>query len=456
MRIERPPLTFEQAFDRPSPVVGDAESGAVARLLADYRPWRKTRYAAAELGLDPETAWLLTKRARFPMFRRVSLPRAEGGRFGLTHTPQMAESLLLIDRSTGVVGTPRVRQNLTLHKRLLALAKDGQLTAPRRVRTDMEEAAESAIIEGASGTRQEAIELLRSGRRPKSISERMVINNYMTMQRIKELVDTPLSPALILELQELITEGTLDDPAEAGRFRRAEQPVRIVDTRDETVIFEPPHAALVVDYVTRLCKFANTDHAGADFLHPVIKAAILHFMIGYIHPFADGNGRTARAMFYWFALRHGYTLFEYLSISEVIRKGYARYPQAYVDVETDDGDLTYFVLYKLDIISQALDRLAEKLALDAEKIKLSERLLALAEGLNLRQRLLLEHSLRHPLTQYTVKTHANSNGIVLTTARADLEQLVILKLLATAKRGKEVIYMATPKLTQRLAAKRLV
>jgi len=283
----------------------------------------------------------------------------------------------------------------------------------------------------------------------------MVINNYIAMQQVKRWLDRPLSIAMLLELQRTLTEGTLQDPAEAGRLRRRDEPVRVVDERDNADVYTPPPAESLPVRLTALCEFANRSHEDEQFIHPIIKASILHFMIGYEHPFVDGNGRTARAVFYWHALRNGYGIFEYTGVSELIRKGFAKYPQAYLDTELDDGDLTYFVLYKLDIIEQSLDRLAEHLRAEEDKVRRSERLLRLSKNLNLRQRLLLEHALRHPATQYTVKSHMNSNGIVAATARADLDQLVRLRLMTTAKRGREVIYLVAPTLADRLAKKGL-
>ena len=174
----------------------------------------------------------------------------------------------------------------------------------------------------------------------------MIINNYLGMQQVKQWLDRPLSIELLLELQELLTDGTLDKPSDSGRLRTPHDNVRVIDSRDNETIFSPPPADQVRSLLQSLCDFANAQSAAESFIHPLVKASILHFLLGYIHPFVDGNGRTARALFYWYSLRHRYDVFEYLSISEIIRKGYARYPQAYIDTELDDGDLTYFVLYK--------------------------------------------------------------------------------------------------------------
>ena len=112
----------------------------------------------------------------------------------------------------------------------------------------------------------------------------------------------------------------------------------------------------------RLCDFANADEASLPFVHPVLRAILLHFMIGYDHPFADGNGRTARALFYWSMARSGYWLMEYTSISHILRKAPARYMRAYLHTETDKNDTTYFLLHQLQTIRQAIAALHDYVA----------------------------------------------------------------------------------------------
>ena len=315
----------------------------------------------------------------------------------------------------------------------------------------MDEAIDSSRIEGAATTREKAIDLLRSGRAPRSKSEIMVVNNYAAMQKIKLLLDQPLSVKMLCDLQRILTKDTLDDPAQAGRIRQTGESVEVVDRRANEPIFVPPASETLPDRLHALCAFANQDHTGDGFIHPVVKACILHFLIGYEHPFMDGNGRTARAVFYWSALKAGYRIFEYLVISELILKGFAKYPKAYLDTEHDEGDLTYFVEYKLDIIVQAIARLHESLRREELEIDDSLKLLTLDSDLNLRQRLLVEHALRHPKTDYTAASHSNSNRVTLNTARADLNYLVKRKLMNTYKVGKEVHYKIAPGVAEKLA-----
>jgi Fic family protein len=455
MLPDRPSFSIAGFLQQVSKVpLSAADSEALAPVIAQmptltssYRPWRKFKHMATDLGLNPEAAWGFVKFSQFGLLRVFTdLAQADGTEFHLMNVPHVQESLYRIDRgvggggpasldtSRGVLGSPEVLKRL-------------------RIKTWMDEAAESSLIEGASGTRKQATDLLRSGRAPATKGERMIVNNYVAMQRIKTWLDRPLSVEMLLELQAMLTNGTLEDPEEAGRLRLPDENVRVVDERDGSTTYVPPDAGGLAKRLRTLCAFANKEHKDAEFLHPIVKASILHFMIGYEHPFCDGNGRTARAVFYWYALRHGYTIFEFMPISERIRAGHARYPQAYLDTEQEQGDLTHFVLYKLDIVEQSLDRLIQHLKQEELRVRRAEDLLSASKRLNQRQRVLLDHALRHPIMVYTVKSHMNSNGISDVTARSDLEGLVRARCLVKT-RDKEVRYHPAPGLAKRLQTKR--
>lgn len=446
---DRPPLRASTLLHDPARL-GRALAIDLDRHRLDdgYRPWRTVRHIARDEGVDPVDAWAAIKWRRLAVRRMLELAQADGTPFHLCNVPELLVTLHRIDRTTGGGGAAALE------------SESGLLADPAhrdrlRIRSLMDEAVESSLIEGAATTRRDAVELLRSAAVPRDKGERMVVNNYVAMQEIKRRLDQPLSPEMLLDLQAILTRDTLDRPEDVGRFRREGEPVHVADVRTNDVVFVPPPAAQLSERLKRLCDFANASHEGKKFLHPIVKASILHFLIGYEHPFPDGNGRTARAVFYWFAIRNDYRIFEFVPISERIRKGFARYPQAFIDTELDEGDLTYFVLYQLDIIELALEDLSNHLARETAKIKHAQRLLALAKDLNLRQRLLLEHGLRHPRTQYTVKSHMNSNGITPNTARADLDDLVRRRMMVTSKRGKEVIYHIAPTLPARLERKGL-
>ncbi len=136
----------------------------------------------------------------------------------------------------------------------------------------------------------------------------------------------------MLELHRILTEGTLDDPTAAGRLQRPdEERIAVVDATDGSLIHTPPPATELPARLQALCDFANQGEDESDsFIHPVVRAILLHFFLAYDHPFEDGNGRTARALFYWAMRTNGYWLAEYLSISRILREAPAQYSRAFL------------------------------------------------------------------------------------------------------------------------------
>ena len=184
----------------------------------------------------------------------------------------------------------------------------------------MEEAITSSQLEGASTTRKIAKEMLETKRQPIDKSEQMIFNNYLLMKKALERKDEALSIELILELHAIATYKAIDNDAISGALRE-DNDIAVSNLYNE-LAHTPPCFSSLKERLLSLCDFANEKHDGANsdtFIHPLVKAIILHFMIGYIHPFGDGNGRTARAIFYWYMLSSGYWLFEYVSISKLMK-----------------------------------------------------------------------------------------------------------------------------------------
>jgi len=229
----------------------------------------------------------------------------------------------------------------------------------------------------------------------------------------------------------------------------------VVDAARATVLHDPPPAASLPKRLQRLCAFANAPTDGRLFVHPVIRAVLLHFMLGYDHPFVDGNGRTARALFYWSMARSGYWLMEYVSISRLLRRAPAKYIRAYLHTETDANDATYFIVHQLEIIERAIEELHRYLEHKAAEQRGVEALLRhaprLSGCLNHRQIALLGHALRHTGYAYTVESHRRSHRVTPQTARVDLQNLVHLKLLEQTKRSRAFRFYAPDDLRERIA-----
>jgi len=277
----------------------------------------------------------------------------------------------------------------------------------------------------------------------------MILNNYVTMSRLGELKDQPLTKDLVFEIHRLITEETLDDPSGAGRFRRDNEKVVVNDMYGE-VYHDPPPAAQLGDRMKAMCDFAN-EKTPSGFVHPVLRSIILHFWLAYDHPFVDGNGRAARALFYWSMLRHNYWLCEFISISPIILKAPGRYQLAFLYTETDENDLTYFVLYHLDVIQKAIHQLHDYIKRKSEQVRKLDSELRGVVMLNHRQRALISHALRHPNHVYSIESHRRSHNVVYETARTDLIDLVKQGLLTASKVGRTWCFTPEGELETRLS-----
>ncbi|MDZ7750547.1 MAG: Fic family protein [Gammaproteobacteria bacterium] len=409
-----------------------------------YLHWDELRHRNPPEGLSHEEWWAGLKMARRGMEKPLPLVDKYDHPMVFVMPDAVLEALHEIDRHAA--------GEIAMERQVVS----GEDRDRYLVSSLMEEAITSSQLEGASTTGEEARNMLRSGRKPRDRSERMIVNNYLVMEEIRQIRNEPFTPARILELHRMATGDTLDDPAAAGRFRRADERIVVTDPTGTAVLHEPPAAASLGARLERLCAFANREYDQEPFVHPVIRAILVHFMLGYDHPFVDGNGRTARALFYWSMVRSGYWLMEYLSISRLLVQAPARYARAYLHTETDDNDATYFVLYHLRIIQKAIDGLHEYLNRKIREQQSAENLLRhaprLADRFNHRQMALLSHALRHAGHGYTVKSHQRSHRVTTQTARTDLQKLAELGLLDQGKRGRAFVFHAPADLGNRIKA----
>lgn len=284
----------------------------------------------------------------------------------------------------------------------------------------MEEAIASSQIEGAVTTRKKAKELLRQNKRPSNRSEQMIVNNYTTIQRILEIKSEPLNAKNLLEIHKLITNDTLTNANEEGAHRKGDD-IDVIDFATGQVVHHPPDPADVDALLNALFSFFN-DEDTRIFIHPLIKASIIHFMVGFIHPFADGNGRTARALFYWYLLKRGYWLTEYLSISRLILKAKGQYARAFQYTEVDEHDLTYFVLFNLRVMKLAFDELRAYIQRKNEEKKELSNFMGI-DGISYRQAIILEWFYKEPALLLTVKETQTRLGVSNGSARSDLNSL---------------------------------
>lgn len=282
----------------------------------------------------------------------------------------------------------------------------------------MEEAIFSSQMEGAATTRKVAKEMLRKKMAPKDKSQQMIVNNYQTIRFIADNKETPLTPELVFRIHYLMTEKTLENPEDAGRLRSNDDVV----VADGIMVHTPPPFQELPEFIKDLCRYFNETNAKV-FVHPIIRGIIIHFMIAYMHPFVDGNGRTARALFYWYMLKQGYWLMEYMSVSRVIANSKKSYEKAYQYVESDSMDLGYFIIYNLKVLDKAFKQLQAYIKKKQDEKVLANTFLQLG-NINERQAQIIRMYIDNPNEVLTVKDVQAKFLITPTTAKSDLIALV--------------------------------
>ena len=392
MAIEKvPSISQENLLSAMLLAPNDKVQELVNKVNETFEYWDTIKYKRCPEGCTPQQLWTYVKAARVKSMMPV------WGKYGitLTLTNQMQRMCHEIDMNWGgswgtdsIIGDENKEQYLV-----------GSL---------MEEAIYSSQMEGAATTRKVAKEMLRKKMTPKDKSQQMIANNYQTIQFIVSHKDALLTPELLLQIHQLMTEHTMLNPQESGCFRSNNDVVVENGITHETV-HTPPTYEEIPNFVEDLCRFFNEQDA-PQFIHPIIRGIIIHFMVAYVHPFADGNGRTARALFYWYMLKQGYWLTEYLSISRVIAKSKKSYEKAFLYTEADGMDMGYFVAYNMRVLQQSFKQLQDYIKRKQEEKRAANSFLRIG-NINARQ-------------AQIIKMFADDSNLVVTIADLQAKFLV--------------------------------
>ena len=376
----------------------------VDKVNANYEYRDKAKYKKLPEGFTPQMLWANVKASRL----RSMIPVWNKYSINLCVTSQMQRLCHEFDMKFGSFWEVEGDTQSSEKKYYLSSSL-------------MEEAIYSSKMEGASTTRIVAKDMLRKKKSPQNKSQQMIVNNYNTIQYIVEHKDEPLTEELLLTIHRLMTEKTLDNPEDAGRFRTNDKVV-VADMVEGDIIYTPPSFQEIPEFVESLCDFFNNDNP-RTFIHPIIRGIIVHFMLAFMHPFVDGNGRTARALFYWYMLKEGYKLTEYMSISRVIAKSKSNYEKAFRYVENDGNDMGYFVAYNLGALEISFQQLRDYIQ-RKQREKSAANSFMMAGNINQRQALVLQRLKEEPETIFTVKDVQEQFSVSSMTARKDLSDLV--------------------------------
>ncbi|MCK5625097.1 Fic family protein [Candidatus Pacearchaeota archaeon] len=392
------------------------------QLVSEYNKrylyWSELKYRIKDK-TKREYAWALMMLLRSDNYEKFNL---NGIKMKYSLLPDFNKKLHLFDKN--LAGNIQIKgESLNLKESYI-------------ISSLMEEAIASSQLEGAATTRKVAKAMLREKRKPRNNSEKMIFNNYETMRYILENKNEKLTPEFIIKVQNLVTKDTLDNSKDEGRFRDNDE---TIVSYDEIIAYVPPPYKEVELLINEFCDFAND--SSKEFIHPIIKGIILHFLIGYIHPFNDGNGRTARSIFYWYMLSQGYWLFEYMAISKRILRSRKKYGLAYLHTEYDNLDLTYFIKYNLYAIEDSLKDMVEYIRQQQKEQRKTKEIIDKNPYLNLRQALILEEFMKNPLKTFTIKEIMETYGIAYQTARTDLLLLNKKEFIIKKISGQTFVYI---------------
>lgn len=403
--LETPPIIKDEEFFEIMLTPPQEEiTTIVDKINEEYEYWDTVKYKKCPKGCSSKKLWIYVKASRLKNMVRV------WDKYGITLgiTNQMQRMCHEFDMNFGGFwGTSSV---------ISGDNKERYLNSSL-----MEEAIFSSQMEGAATTRQVAKDMLRKKMTPKDKSQQMIVNNYQTIQFVVQHQNTPLTIDLLQHIHRLMTEHTLNNPQDAGRFRSSDDVV-VENGITHEIVHYPPSYTEIPDFVKDLCKFFNEEKPRV-FIHPIIRGIIIHYMIAYMHPFVDGNGRTARALFYWYMLKQKYWLTEYLSISRVIAKSKKSYEKSFQYAEADGNDIGYFVAFNLHVLDLSFKQLQGYLKRKQEEKKAANTFLQLGD-INDRQAQIIKMFVDNPKEVITVKDIQSKFYISATTAKADIIGLV--------------------------------
>ena len=398
-----------------------------------YLPFDELRYRWPP-GLDSKLCWALVKKARTAQYSSL-LPLGEPIQWGkCVLTPLAQKAMSIVDRQATTAALEYMTSQIGEHAHFSYLLND----------LIEDEAISSSQLEGAATTTRVAKDMLKRKRLPRTPDERMVIGNYKMMNFAWEQRYEPLSLELITAMHRVGVEGIDDAQYSPGDFRDNDDVV-VQDGEGNTVHAPPPAAGLALR-LQMLAKWINQSHNDpdhADYLHPLIKGIALHFALGYEHPFRDGNGRVARALFYWFLFKNDFSAFRYIAISILLRNAPLKYGRSYLNTEADDLDLTYFIDFQCSVILRAVSSFTEAYRKSLAYADTFDRWL-MASGffdqLTEKQRTVYQVAKSGMAKEFTAVNVKENLGCSYNTASATLNGLVALKVFEKRKMGREWVF----------------
>lgn len=287
----------------------------------------------------------------------------------LSITNQIANDLTAIERARGFL------EAATLSSEWVAKMQSQALIL---------EAHHTTHIEGTQLTLEQS-EQIWKGQHLEGVNPddaRELLNYRKAFDLVADYVGdgAPITEGLIREIHKCLVEGVRGNSAMPGDYRKTQN--YVVNSKTKDVIYTPPSALEVPLMMRELVEWANLEKE----IHPVLISGIAQFQLVHIHPFLDGNGRTARLLSTLCLYQRGYDFKKLFTISEYYDRNRTDYYQALQSVRENNMDLTGWLEYFLRGLSTQLQ---EVKTLGKEVIE--KDILIKKYHLSKRQKLIIEY-----------------------------------------------------------------
>jgi Fic family protein len=265
--------------------------------------------------------------------------------------------------------------------------------------------------------------------------DRQEVLNYLNvLENIEVLMkSSSLREQDILSIHRMVTEDTLDSPDDCGAYRN--RYVVVANRLTGQVIFRPPKNEDVPGLIKDLVEWINLGKVKE--LDPVIEAGISHYEFVRIHPFIDGNGRTARVLATLILYLRGFDTKQFFCPDDYYDSNRQAYYKALRSVDQKTWDLTTWLEYFAEGVSVSIEAVKERVArLSSERLRKAERgQIALTE----RQMMIVEFiNLNGNITNRNVREMFKISDRA---ALKEIRKLVDLKVIESEGKGRSLQYI---------------
>jgi Fic family protein len=352
----------------------------------------------------------------------LELPDKQGKPFWFVLSPALLQLISEIERNRGFLAS------LKLPKKFL-----DRLTSEKIKK----EAYYSSHIEGAVTSLEAALLHLSQPSKKDYGDEslQMIVNNRDALEYLRTQSAKPFSHELIYELHRILVRNTHKQrPITVGEYRKG--PIYVVDGQGQ-VVYEGPPASEVMKMMDSYVRWMNS----ASEIHPLIKAAFVHLYFVHVHPFDDGNGRSARALSNLCLMKHDYQFINFLAPSDYFDHHRSEYYRAIQNVRAHGSDATFFILYYLEALAEQLKDVQAEIEKEAKAGHVRNLLSRDTQSkLDKKQIKALQWMLEHP-EKMTTRKYCKLNRCSDETARKDFQRLLEADLIQKMDDGRSTGYV---------------